>query len=114
MKNVKTLFTKELTEQNIWLIVEKLKLTENIDKNKAKELFEMLDKDKKGKIEKSAFIEYITNYNQTISDSSIKNFFELINNELASKSEKIISKLKKLREKSYIQNDNESVNDINW
>lgn len=74
----------------------------------------MLDIDHKGKIEKSALVEYMTKYSQTEIDSSFKAFFEIINQELASKSEKIISKLKKLREISYFNKDDESINDINW
>jgi hypothetical protein len=34
--------------------------------------------------------------------------------ELEGKSEKIILKLKKLKQKSYIANDTESLNDIDW
>ena len=104
----------ELSQENIWLIVEKLNLSELIDKEKAKELFELLDEDKKGKIRKSTFVEYLLKYTQKLNNSSFNSFFEIINNELSSKSEKIINKLKNLRLKESIKNDLDSVNDINW
>ena len=70
----------ELSQENIWLIVEKLKLSELIDKEKAKELFELLDEDKKGKIRKSTFVEYLLKYTQKLNNSSFNSFFEIINN----------------------------------
>ena len=92
--------------------MEKLNSTEKINKNKTKELFERLDKHKKGKIKKSVFVEYLVN--NTGFDSNFKNFFDIINLELVSKSEKIVSILKRLRTKLNAHKDFDSVEDINW
>jgi len=92
--------------------VEKLNFTEKINKNRAKELFNRLDKNKKGKIKKTEFVEYLVSNREN--DSNFRNFFDIVNLELASKSEKIVSILKKVREKLNAHQDLESVEDINW
>ncbi len=92
--------------------MEKLNFTERINKNTTKELFERLDKNKKGKIKKTEFVEYLVSNREN--DSNFRNFFDIVNLELASKSEKIVSILKKVREKLNAHKDLESVDDINW
>ena len=93
-------------------MIEKMNLTSSFDKTKTNELFLELDTNKTGKVNKGKFVEYI-NKNQT-TDVAIKSFYETINEELSSKSEKIILKLKKIRNKECVQKDKEILNDINW
>jgi hypothetical protein len=96
----------EITEDTIWLLIEKLNLNEQIDKNLAKELFLELE------VDKTKFVDYINK--NSFSDKAYKSFYETINEQLLSKSEKIILKLKKIREKEHIKNDKTSLRDINW
>ena len=78
----------------------------------ANELFLELDTEKSGKIKKSKFVEYLNKYPST--DKAFKSFYDTINEELYSKSEKIISKLKKLKEKHYVKEDKDTLSDIDW
>ena len=94
-------------------MIQKMNLTNQIDKAKAKEIFEELDTEKKGNVDKQKFIDYIT-HNHPHEDSAIKNFVESVNEQLYSKSEKIIVKLKKLKEKEYLQKDMQALNDLDW
>ena len=75
-------------------------------------LFMEMDTNKTGKVNKGNFVEYVLKNHST--DIAIKSFYETVNEELCSKSEKIILKLKKLREKEYVKNDMETLSDVNW
>jgi hypothetical protein len=57
-------------------------------------------------------LDYITEKLQT--QTEFYPFYEQIMEELVGKSEKIILKLKKLKQKAYISNDAESLDDIDW
>ena len=47
-------------------------------------------------------------------NEQINKFFSLLNQALLTKSEKIILRLKKLRNKNWLKTDNEGLNDVNW
>jgi hypothetical protein len=89
-----------------------MNLTEHIDKLTSKALFQELDKDKIGKVSKSKFIDFITK--SSSNDRAYKSFIDSVNEHLYSKSEKILLKLKRLREKEYIKNDRDTLEDLNW
>ena len=101
-------------------MIEKLKLQsnkqciniENFDKEISKKIFKELDTDKSGVIKIDDFLDYITE--KLKSQTEFQPFFEHIMEELVGKSEKIILKLKRLKQKSYISNDTESLEDIDW
>jgi hypothetical protein len=78
----------------------------------SKELFLELDVENTGKVNKAKFVDYINR--NSFSDKAYKSFYETINEQLLSKSEKIILKLKKIKEKEYIKYDKTSLRDINW
>ena len=58
------------------------------------------------------FLDYITEKLQT--QTEFYPFYEHIMEELVGKSEKIILKLKKLKQKAYIAHDSESLDDLDW
>lgn len=84
---------------------------ENFDKEISRKIFEELDVNKTGTINTDDFIYYVS---EKLHTSEFYPFYEQIMGELEGKSEKIILKLKKLKQKSYIANDTESLNDIDW
>lgn len=96
----------------IWGLIEKLNLNQVIERDAAKQLFVELDVNKDGKIPKPKFVDFILKNSNA--DKSYKTFIDSINEHLYSKTEKIILKLKKLREKEYIQSDSSALDDINW
>ena len=71
-----------------------------------------MDLNKTGKVNKTNFVEYV--YKNHSTDIVIKSFFETVNDELCSKTDKIISKLKRIRQKEYVKNDTETLSDIDW
>ena len=85
---------------------------ENFDKEISKKIFEELDVNKTGIIKIDDFLDYINEKLQT--PTEFYPFYEQIMEELVGKSEKIILKLKKLKQKSYLANDHEALDDIDW
>lgn len=98
-----------IEESDLTNLMQQMKVT--IDKTEVKQLFDKLDVDKTGKVSLETLMESIVNANQ---ESSYAQFFKQINEELTSKSERIILKLKKLKEKAYFANDGESLDDFDW
>lgn len=92
-------------------MIETMNLQDLYSKETAKAIFEELDIDHQGKILAEHFIDFITRMNDS---SNFKKFFEIVAKELISPSEKIIVKLKKLKKKAYIEEDKESIEDIDW
>ena len=102
----------EITQETMWNLIEKLDLSHEINKEKAYQLFQELDTDKTGYIKKSKFVEYT---NTTLpKDKAIRNFYEIFNQHLYGKSERIILKLQNLRGKSYLNEDKDAIKDIDW
>lgn len=94
-------------------LIDKMGLSDKVDKSSALELFEELDKEKIGKIQKTKFVEYV-NKKHGSSDILLKSFYEIISEELGNKSEKIIQKLKEIKKKEVIQKNEEILKDIDW
>lgn len=74
-----------------------------------------MDINNTGKVLKNEFIEYIyKKSNENQNKSLFSEIYEMINNELISKSERIILKLKRIMKKISVLNDKESEEDIEW
>jgi Ca2+-binding EF-hand superfamily protein len=102
---------KENIEQDdIKHIFEKMKIT--IDSEEAQKIFQDLDPDKTGKVKMEKFVEAITLSQK--SQSSYSNILKQINDGLITVSERIIMKLKKLKNKATFTSDMESLEDIEW
>lgn len=89
-----------------------MKLQKSFDKEISKKIFQDLDVNKTGIIKIDDFLDYITE--RLNSQNEFLPFYELIMDELVGKSEKIILKLKKLKQKAISSNDAESIEDIEW
>jgi hypothetical protein len=87
-------------------------IKESFDKEISKKIFQDLDANKTGVIKIDDFLDYITDKLQ--SQTEFHPFYEHIMEELVGKSEKIIIKLKKLKQKAYISNDQDALDDIDW
>ena len=86
-------------------------------KNLSKKIFSDLDKESKGRINTEAFIEEIILRNSSKKeekDEELGNFYTIINQELSTKSENIISKLKRIKNQDWVSDDNKAINDIEW
>lgn len=88
-----------------------MKLQSFFTKEAAKEIFQELDTEKIGKIKTADFIDYLQ---KSHPQSNFAFFYSLLSNELVSKSEKIILKLKRLKEKAFLSKENDSLDDIDW
>lgn len=85
---------------------------EDFDKETSKKIFKDLDVNQTGWIKIEEFLDYVT---QKIKDDSpFQPFYEHIMEELVGLSEKMIYKLKKLKQKAFISNDIEAMDDIDW
>ncbi len=93
------------------MIIEKLGLSGEISRRRSSSIFNELDTEKKGKIKKSSFL-YFIEENRT--SDNFQFLFNVLTGKGSSKSEKIISKLKKLKDKAYINKDDEAISDIDW
>jgi hypothetical protein len=89
---------------------------ENIKIETAQLIFNMLDKKKKGSIITEDFIEEVikNNTNIPLFNKDITMFFTELNQAVETTSEKIILKLKKMKNESWLKNDKEGNEDINW
>ena len=108
---------KVIVEEDIWEIIEKFKLQsklifDNFDKETSKKIFKELDKNNIGWIKIEEFLDYVS---EKMKDQSpFQPFYEHIMEQLVGLSEKIINKLKHLKQKAFISNDLEAIDDINW
>ena len=91
-------------------IINNLELAQKYNRDSIKEIFGNIDKDKTGFINKTELVDYLEND----STDHYIDLYDKMNKTLLSKSEKIILRLKKLRTRSYMMKDIESVDDINW
>ena len=84
----------------------------------AKDIFKLLDKKNEGELQINDFLNEISNINESgkkvSSNQQINKFFSFLNQALLTKSEKIILRLKRLRNKSWLKSDNSALNDVNW
>jgi Ca2+-binding EF-hand superfamily protein len=101
---------------DIYSVMEMLQLADSQKtKEKAQNIFNVLDVDKKGEIKTEEFIENITSGKLKESETEdYKMFVELINKQLVTRSEKIIEKLKKIKKKAWTVHDKETCDDIDW
>ena len=91
--------------------------TETIKEETAQLIFDLLDPNKKGSISTKEFLDEVVKRNSN-DDSNNNNeidfFFTQLNLALATTSEKIISKLKRMKGQNWLIGDNEGINDLNW
>jgi len=84
----------------------------------ALDIFKLLDKKNQGELKINDFLSEVSNINEigkkVSQNEQINKFFSLLNQALLTKSEKIILRLKKLRNKNWLKTDNEGLNDVNW
>jgi len=84
----------------------------------ALDIFKLLDKKNEGELKINDFLSEVSNINEigkkVSQNEQINKFFSLLNQALLTKSEKIILRLKKLRNKNWLKTDNEGLNDVNW
>lgn len=110
-----------LTADDILLIFDQLKQSNSklneVSRETASKLFSELDSENKGKIKTDEFIEHISiKLNLEVDDAhkQLKEFYEIINEELITKSERIISKLKGIKKRANLANDNQTLDEIDW
>jgi hypothetical protein len=99
--------------------LEKMKsLDMGITKETAEKIINDLDQEKRGEIKSEEIIDYIISMSQKEMEQGVKNeyaiFMEKINEEMVSKSQRIIEKLKKIKNKAWLAGDTESSEDIEW
>ena len=91
--------------------------TETIKEETAQLIFDLLDPNKKGSISTKEFLDEVVKRNSN-DDSNNNNeidfFFTQLNLALATTSEKIISKLKRMKGQNWLIGDKEGINDLNW
>ena len=89
---------------------------ENIKEETSKLILNIFDKSKTGKISRNEFIDEIIKRNSSdmIINNEIDMFFIELNQAVATTSEEIISKLKKIRSQHWMKDDLEGTIDINW
>jgi hypothetical protein len=104
------LYKECIEQEDITQIFEKMNIT--IDNIEAQKIFQDLDADKTGKVKFEKFVEAITLSQK--GQSTYSNALKLINDSLVTVSERIIIKLKKLKNKASFTSDVESQEDIDW
>ena len=105
--------------EDIILSLEKIRSIDiGIIKETAEKIINELDKEKLGEIKSVEMIDYIILMSQKEMDQGVKKefaiFMEKINEEMFSKSQKIVEKLKKIKNKAWLAGDSESCEDIDW
>ena len=95
----------KLNEENLVKLMTSIDIeNENNDLNEqSKKLLNKLDKDNLGYVETDDFVEEIINRNEKSIDDEFSLFYKKINENLFTKSEEIIQKLKKLKNKKWIK-----------
>ena len=99
-----------IEESDLAELIVNMKLT--ISNEDLKTIFTRLDIEKKGKVSLDTLIENIKK--EESEDNTYSQFFKKMGENLTTKSELIITKLKKLKQKANDQKDIESVEDIDW
>jgi Ca2+-binding EF-hand superfamily protein len=104
-------FDKEyIEEEDITQIFEKMNVT--IDNDETTKIFQDLDVENTGKVKIEKFVEAVT-LSQKAS-STHTGVLKKINDELTTKSERIIIKLKNLKNRATFCSDSQSLDDIDW
>ena len=111
-----------LTLEDITSIISSITLTSISNKEElealSKKIFCSLDKGNKGEIKTDSLIDEIILRNslppEESKDEDISTFFTKINQELSTKSENIISKLKRIKRQQWASSDKSSIEDIEW
>lgn len=104
------LYKDSIEQEDITQIFEKMNIT--IGNEEAQKIFQDLDVEKTGKVKIEKFVEAITLSQK--GQSSYSNVLKQINDGLVTVSERIILKLKKLKNKAVYTSDRESLEDIDW
>jgi hypothetical protein len=91
-------------------LIQKMHL--NIETEDLNKIFNQLDLDSSGKVSVSSLVEHVLKKENEGRD--LEHIFKKINDQLTTKSERIILKLKKLKEKAAFRNDAESLDDLDW
>jgi len=105
--------------EEIILSLEKIRSIDiGIIKETAEKIINELDKENLGEIKSVEMIDYIILMSQKEMEQGVKKefaiFMEKINEEMFSKSQKIVEKLKKIKNKAWLAGDSESCEDIDW
>ncbi len=106
-----------IEEKDLESLIESMKLT--INQEDVKNIFNKLDTDMTGKVSLETLLESVKNAQSSkdlnnLNENSYSYVFRSLNENLTTKSERIITKLKKLKEKAYFNCDKESQTEINW
>ena len=91
--------------------------TETIKEETAQLIFDLLDPNKRGSISTKEFLDEVIKRNsndESNNNSEIDLFFIQLNLALSTTSEKIISKLKRMKGQNWLIGDNSGINDLNW
>ena len=91
--------------------------TETIKEETAQLIFNLLDPNKRGSISTKEFLDEVIKRNsndESNNNSEIDLFFIQLNLALSTTSEKIISKLKRMKGQNWLIGDNSGINDLNW
>ena len=119
LKNLK--LTKEnLSAEDIFPIVEKLNNSDfELTKETVERIFNELDADKRGYIKKDELADYIIIKSSKKEEDTEKNEYlsfidRIVKEEMVSKPERIIEKLKRIKNKAWLAGDSESHEDIDW
>lgn len=99
-----------IEEKDLGELIESMKLT--ISNEDLKSIFNRLDKQEDGKVSLETLIENIKR--EESEETKFSQIFKKMNENLTTKSEKIITKLKNLKKKAEKNSDSESVEEIEW
>jgi hypothetical protein len=99
-----------IEEKDLENLIENMKLT--ISQEELGIIFNRLDVEKTGKVNLESLMENIKK--EEAHENNLTHIFKTLHENLTTKSEKIINKLKKLRIKAESSNDIESIEHLNW
>jgi hypothetical protein len=91
-------------------MIEKLNLQHEYSKEDASNIFQELDVEKTGIIKAEDFIQSLKDHGNL----NFSKFYNSINKELITTGDKIITILRKIKNKAFLKDDIESVNEIEW
>ncbi len=110
-----SLSNEYISVEDISSALEVLSLSDKDAKEKAQNIFNLIDTDKKGTIRTEEFIE---NLSASLNDSGelkeFKIYLQQINKHLISKSQLMMSRLKKIKKKAWANDDQETLDDLEW
>jgi Ca2+-binding EF-hand superfamily protein len=104
--------TEYMQKSDLEQLIQKMQV--KIETEDLNNIFNELDVENNGKVSVSTLMEHILKKNQENEGRDYENLFKKINDQLTTKSERIILKLKKLKEKAAFKNDAESIDDLDW